>query len=75
MKYMFQVVWSEEEGQWVGFCPAFYRLSTFEPTEEAALASIIQLVEAVVEDMRLKGEEPPPSVVLRRALDGGWVIQ
>lgn len=45
----FRVIWSEEDGEFVGLCAEFPSLSHLAPTEADALAGIRELVTAEVE--------------------------
>lgn len=47
MLNQFKVLWSEEDGEWVGVCSGHPGLSHLAGTEEEALAGIRELVEFV----------------------------
>lgn len=64
-RYTYRVVWSEEDDEFVGLCAEFPSLSWLEPTQIAALAGIIALVDGVVSDMRRSGEAVPVPLASR----------
>ena len=64
--YAYRVIWSEEDGDYVGLCAEFPGLSWLEPEQEAAFAGIRRLVAEVLEDMRASGETPPEPIALAR---------
>ena len=51
----FKVLWSEEDGEWVGVCSGHPGLSHLAGTEEEALAGIRELVEFVEGGLLLDG--------------------
>lgn len=57
--YTYRVIWSEEEGEFVGLCAEFSSLSHLDETQAAALEGIARLVSGIVADMRAAGESPP----------------
>ncbi len=64
--YMYRVVWSEEDGQWVGLCAEFPSLSWLAATPQEALRGILKTVADVVKDMKDGGEKVPEPISSRR---------
>lgn len=58
-KYAYRVVWSEEDGEYVGAVAELPSLSWLAKTPEEALAEIRALAREVVADMESTGEKPP----------------
>lgn len=58
-KYAYRVVWSEEDGEYVGLCAEMPSLSWLEKSQDAALRGIVSAVKAEVRDMGRTGEHPP----------------
>ena len=58
-KYTYRVMWSEEDGEYVGLCAEFPSLSWLAKTYEEALAGIRKTVTEVVKDLK-SCEEPIP---------------
>jgi predicted RNase H-like HicB family nuclease len=49
--YTYRVIWSPEDGEYVGLCAEFPSLSWLAKTHEAALRGIRKVVTAVAVDM------------------------
>ena len=70
-RYTYRVVWSEEDGEYVGTCAEFGLLSHLDDTPEKALAGIRDLVAFSVSDLRREGgarslsRSPPAGTVER----------
>jgi len=62
-RYTYQVIWSEDEQEFVGLCAEMPRLSHGDETREAAWRGITDLVTAIVADMLAKGETLPAVAV------------
>ncbi|HSR54106.1 MAG TPA: toxin-antitoxin system HicB family antitoxin [Acidobacteriota bacterium] len=58
-RYSYRVIWSEEDGEYVGLCAEFQSLSWLAETPEKALKGIRSVVADAVEDMKETGETPP----------------
>lgn len=58
-KYAYRVIWSEEDGEYVGTVAELPSLSWLAEKPEDALAGIRSLAQEVVLDMALSGETPP----------------
>jgi hypothetical protein len=59
------LVWSEEDQEHVGLCDEFPSLSWLEPTREAALAGIRQLVADSLDEMIKDGDPLPTPIALK----------
>jgi predicted HicB family RNase H-like nuclease len=59
------VIWSEEDGEFVGLCAEFSSLSHLDETQGAALEGITNLVSDIVADMQAAGESPPVPITDR----------
>ena len=64
--YSYRVVFSQEDGEWVGLCTEFPSLSHLSATQVEAMQGIATLVAAVVEDMIAAGEAVPEAMSDRR---------
>jgi len=64
--YSYRVVFSNEDGQWVGLCTEFPSLSHLAPTQVEAMQGIASLVAAVADDMIQAGEALPEAMSDRR---------
>lgn len=58
--YHYSVEWNENEIEFWARVTEFPSLHVFEPTREAALSGIQQLVADILADMARTGETPPP---------------
>jgi predicted HicB family RNase H-like nuclease len=58
-KYSYRVTWSGEDGEYVGLCAEFPRLSWLHKSQDLAFKGIKKLVVDVVGDMKEQGEEIP----------------
>ena len=50
-KYIYRVMWSEEDEEFIGLCAEFPGLSWLASTSEDALKGIYSVVEACIRDM------------------------
>lgn len=57
--YTYRITWSGEDNEYVGLCTEFPSLSWLAATPEAALAGIRKIVDEVIDDMKISGEEIP----------------
>ncbi len=64
--YSYRVVFSPEDGEWVGLCTEFPSLSHLAVSQVEALQGIATLVAGVVEDMNAAGEPVPEAMSDRR---------
>lgn len=58
-KYTYRIMWSEEDGEYVGLCAEFSSLSWLADTPEAALAGIRKTVSQIIRDMESTSEIIP----------------
>jgi predicted HicB family RNase H-like nuclease len=63
--YTYRVIWSEEDGEFVGLYAEFPSLSHLDETQVGALRGINALVNDVVADMQDSGEAPPTPIADR----------
>jgi predicted HicB family RNase H-like nuclease len=57
--YTYRVMWSEEDGEFIGLCAEFPSLSWLAETKEAAVKGITDLVSNVINDMESNNETIP----------------
>ena len=57
--YTYRVMWSEEDGEFVGLCSEFASLSHLAAKSGDALSGITKLVRHILDDMQANGETPP----------------
>lgn len=60
--YSYRVVFSHEDGEWVGLCTEFPSLSHLAATQVEAMQGIATLVGAVVDEMAASGEALPEAM-------------
>lgn len=72
--YAYRVVFSPEDGEWVGLCTEFPSLSHLAATHVEAMQGIATLVAAVVDDMVASGE-PLPEAMSDRSYSGKFVTR
>ena len=58
-KYTYRVMWSEEDGEYLGLCAEFPSLSWLADTPEAALVGIRKTVSQIIRDMESTSEVIP----------------
>jgi predicted HicB family RNase H-like nuclease len=58
-KYTYRVIWSDEDGEFVGLCAEMPSLSWLDKSREGALQGIVKVVRQSVADMEKNGEAPP----------------
>jgi len=63
-RYVYRVIWSEEDGEHVGLCAEFASLSWLATTPEGALCGIRKLVKEVIVDLAEDGQSPPDTMVV-----------
>lgn len=64
--YSYNVIWSDEDTEYVGLCTEFPSLSFLANTHKSALSGIQQLVNDVVAEMQASGETVPSTSKRRR---------
>ena len=65
-KYTYRVMWSEEDGEFVGLCAEFSKLSWLAKSPEKALEGIRAVVKDCIDDMAENGENAPMPLATRR---------
>jgi len=65
-RYTYRVTWSEEDGEYVGFCVEFPSLSWLAATPEAALKGVRKMVADIVKDMEANKEVIPEPIAYKR---------
>lgn len=68
-RYTYRVVWSEEDGEFVGLCAEFPSLSHLDADRGEALNGIVELISGVVQDMTAN-EEPLPEPLTEKKYSG-----
>lgn len=63
--YTYRVIWSQEDGEFVGLCAEFPSLSHLDESQGAALEGITSLVTDIVADMHTSGKTPPAPIADR----------
>jgi predicted HicB family RNase H-like nuclease len=64
--YVYRVMWSEEDQEYVGLCAEFPSLSWLADTQDAAWQGIRRLVADCLEDMHANGEPLPVPLTEKR---------
>lgn len=57
--HTYRIIWSREDGEYVGLCAEFPSLSWLHGNQAKALAGIARVVGETVSDMEAHGEAPP----------------
>jgi hypothetical protein len=72
--FAYRVIWSDEDGEYVGLCAEFPSLTWLDSHQEGALAGIMKLVRETVAEMTSNGETAPiPTAGSSRcACHNGW---
>ncbi|HNR97251.1 MAG TPA: toxin-antitoxin system HicB family antitoxin [Anaerolineae bacterium] len=65
-RYGYRVMWSEEDGEYVGLCAEFASLSWLASSPEKALEGIRRVVAEVVADLEASGEAVPEPIAIRQ---------
>ena len=58
-KYIYRVMWSEEDGEFVGLCSELPSLSWLDKSRVKALEGIVKLAQDTVVEMVENGDKPP----------------
>ena len=61
-RYTYQVTWSSEDNEYIGFCAEFPSLNWLAASPDDAFSGIRQLVADCVSDMHSTGETPPEPI-------------
>lgn len=64
--YTYRVLWSEDDGEYLGLCAEFPSLSWLASDQEAALKGIRMVVADVVADLTANGESVPEPLGTRK---------
>ena len=72
--YAYRVVYSHEDGKWIGLCTEFPSLSHLAATQVEAMQGIANLIAIVVDDMVASGE-PLPEALSDRSYSGRFVTR
>ncbi len=64
--YTYRIIWSEEDGEFVGLCAELPSLSWLHASMEGALRGIAKLVGEVIADLQADGETVPEPLSARR---------
>jgi hypothetical protein len=72
--YGYRVLWSPEDGEYLGLCAEFPSLSHLAADQVAALVGIRSLVNGVVADMRRDGE-PIPEPLASLTYSNGRIVK
>ncbi len=64
--YTYRVIWSEEDGEFVGLCAEFPSLSWLDADRHVALDGITKLVKDVIQDMQSNGEALPEPLASKK---------
>ena len=65
-RYTYRVLWSEEDGEFVGLCAELPSLSWLAKSREEALRGIVKVARQAMADMRKSNEPIPPSLADRK---------
>jgi predicted HicB family RNase H-like nuclease len=64
-RYTYRVVWSQEDGEYVGLCAEMPSLSWLDKSQMAALAGIVRIAQQAIGDMARNKEEIPIPLSMR----------
>jgi hypothetical protein len=73
-RYVYRVIWSEEDGEYVGLCAEMPSLSWLDRSQAGALAGIVKVVRGAVEDMA-KHKEDVPAPISTREYSGHFKVR
>ena len=73
-RYIYRIIWSEEDKEYVGLCVEFPSLSWLAESPEAALLGIREVVKEAIKDMKDSGESPPESLSSRK-FSGKFIVR
>ncbi len=72
--YAYRVLWSEEDGEYVGLCAEFPSLSWLDADQGNALKGIVRVVGDVVSDMK-RSKEAVPEPISARQYSGKFQVR
>jgi predicted HicB family RNase H-like nuclease len=64
-RYTYRVIWSDEDGEYVGLCAELPSLSWLDKSQLGALRGIVKAVQQAVSDMTKNNEEVPTPLSMR----------
>lgn len=67
--YTYRVIWSEEDGEYVGLCEEFPSLSWLDEEPESALKGLREIIADIIADMRKTGEKIPEPLAYEQHAD------
>ena len=73
-KYTYRIIWSDEDGEYVGLCAEFPSLSWLSKSQDGAFKGIRQLVKDVVKDLKTH-DEPIPEPLAAKQYSGKFVVR
>lgn len=73
-RYAYRVLWSEEDGEYLGLCAEFPSLSWLAPAPEEALQGIRTVVADVVADLK-ENNEPIPEPLVTKRYSGKFLVR
>jgi predicted HicB family RNase H-like nuclease len=73
-RYTYRIVWSGEDGEYIGLCAEFPSLSWLDPSPEEALKGIRQVVAEVVADLQMNNE-PVPGPIATKQFSGKFMVR
>ena len=73
-RYTYRVVWSEEDGEYLGLCTELPSLSWLASEPEEALKGIRMVVADVVMDLKQNGE-PVPEPLMTKNYSGKFMVR
>ena len=73
-KYTYRIIWSDEDGEYVGLCTEFPSLSWLSPSQDGAFKGIRQLVKEVIKDLEVH-KEPIPEPLAAKPYSGKFVVR
>jgi len=73
-KYTYRIIWSDEDGEYVGLCAEFPSLSWLSKSQDTAFKGIRQLVKETVRDLELNNE-PIPDPLAEKQYSGKFMVR
>ncbi len=65
-KYSYRIIWSDEDGEYVGLCAEFPSLSWLSKSQDAAFKGIRQLVKDVIKGLKANSESIPEPLASKK---------
>ena len=73
-KYSYPIMWSDEDGEFIGLCAEFPSLSWLDPSQDEAFKGIRKLVLKVKKDMHKQNELIPEPIALKK-FSGKFIVR